>query len=44
MSSYPRYHDNHESWGLNAMGGVVVEVEAEGGVTGVGEADHTMIT
>ncbi len=44
MSSYPRYHDYRKSWGINAMGGVVVEVEAEGGVTGVGEVDHMMIT
>lgn len=36
MSSYPRYHDYRKSWGINAMGGVVVEVEAEGGMTGVG--------
>ena len=37
MSKYPRYHDYRKSWGINALGGVVVEVEAEGGVTGVGE-------
>lgn len=36
MSGYPRYHDYRKSWGINAMGGVVVEVEAEGGVTGIG--------
>ena len=44
MSSYPRYHDYRKSWGVNAMGTLVVEVEAEGGVTGVGEEDHMMIT
>lgn len=37
MSVHPRYHDYRKSWGINAMGGVVVEVEAEGGVTGVGK-------
>ena len=37
MSRYPRYHAYRKSWGINAMGGVVVEVEAEGGVTGVGK-------
>ena len=37
MSTYPRYHDYRKSWGINAMGGVVVEVEADGGVAGIGE-------
>ncbi len=33
----PRYHQYRKSWGINAMGGVVVEGEAENGVTGVGK-------
>ena len=37
MSCYPRYHDYWKSWGINAIGCVVVEVEAEGGVAGVGK-------
>ena len=36
MSSYPRYQPLRKSWGINALGSVVVEVEAEDGTTGVG--------
>ena len=39
MSGYPRYQQYRKSWGINAMGGVVVEVEAENGVAGVGECE-----
>ena len=37
MSSYPRYQQYRKSWGINALGSVIVEVEAENGVTGIGE-------
>lgn len=36
MSSYPRYKAQRKSWGINALGSTVVEVEAEDGTTGVG--------
>ena len=37
MSVYPRYQQHSKSWGMNAMGSVIVEVEAEDGTTGVGK-------
>ena len=37
MSSYPRYQPFRKSWGINALGSIVVEVEAEDGTCGVGE-------
>ena len=37
MSPYPSYHDYRKSWGINALGSVVVEVEDECGTCGVGE-------
>ena len=37
MSSYPRYQQYRKSWGINALGSVIVEVETEDGTTGVGE-------
>ena len=36
MSSYPQYRAARKSWGINALGSVVVEVVAEDGTTGVG--------
>ena len=39
MSSYPRYQPFRKSWGINAMGSVVVEAEAEDGTCGVGEEE-----
>ena len=36
MSSYPRYQQYRKSWGINALGSVIVEVETEDGTTGVG--------
>lgn len=37
MSAYPRYQQYRKSWGINALGSVIVEVETEDGTTGVGE-------
>ena len=37
MSAYPRYQQYRKSWGINALGSVIVEIEAEDGTTGVGE-------
>ncbi|MDE2820398.1 MAG: L-rhamnonate dehydratase [Chloroflexota bacterium] len=36
MSIYEGYKDSRVSWGINALGGVIVEVELEDGRTGVG--------
>eukprot|EP00760_Papus_ankaliazontas_P013469 PhM_4_TR15741/c0_g1_i1/m.91918/K12661/LRA3, yfaW; L-rhamnonate dehydratase len=36
MSRYPQYKQYRKSWGINALGSVVVEVEATDGTTGVG--------
>lgn len=36
MSIYEAYKDSRVSWGINALGGVIVEVELEDGSTGVG--------
>ena len=36
MSIYDAYKDSRVSWGINALGGVIVEVELEDGRTGVG--------
>eukprot|EP00937_MAST-01D_sp_MAST-1D-sp2_P006119 g6119.t1 len=36
MSSYPQYKDRRVSWGINVLGTMVVEVEADDGTTGVG--------
>lgn len=36
MSKYPQYRAFRKSWGINALGSVVVEVMAENGVSGVG--------
>jgi len=36
MSRYPMYQKYRKSWGINALGSVIVEVEAEDGTTGVG--------
>ena len=36
MSCYPRYQQYRKSWGINALGSVVVEVESEDGTVGVG--------
>ena len=37
MSSYPCYQQYWKSWGINALGSVIVEIEAEDGTTGVGK-------
>jgi len=36
MSKYPQYAQYRKDWGINALGSVIVEVEAENGVCGVG--------
>lgn len=36
MSVYAEYKSSRVSWGINALGSVIVEVELEGGITGVG--------
>ncbi len=36
MSVYPRYQGYRKSWGINALGSVIAEVEAEDGTCGVG--------
>ena len=36
MAKYPEYRESRSSWGLNALGSVIVEVESESGHTGVG--------
>ena len=36
MSVYPAYRETRTSWGVNALGGVVVEIEAKNGEIGVG--------
>ncbi|KAH8045542.1 mandelate racemase/muconate lactonizing enzyme [Aureococcus anophagefferens] len=36
MSGYAQYAGARKSWGINAMGGLVVEVEADDGTTGCG--------
>eukprot|EP00117_Sycon_ciliatum_P027294 scpid56584/ scgid22210/ L-rhamnonate dehydratase len=36
MSGHPQYRAYRKSWGINAMGSVVVEVEADDGTVGVG--------
>lgn len=36
MSGYEQYKKSRKSWGINALGSVVVEVEADDGTTGVG--------
>jgi len=35
MSGYPDYKSRRSSWGIGVMGSIVVEIETEGGVTGV---------
>lgn len=36
MSGYPMYAGTRKTWGINALGTLVVEVEADDGTTGVG--------
>jgi L-rhamnonate dehydratase len=36
MSGYEFYKGTRKSWGINALGSLIVEIEAENGVTGVG--------
>ena len=36
MSGYQLYAHTRKSWGINALGTLVVEVEADDGTTGVG--------
>eukprot|EP00698_Gefionella_okellyi_P020098 TRINITY_DN6271_c0_g2_i2.p1 TRINITY_DN6271_c0_g2~~TRINITY_DN6271_c0_g2_i2.p1 ORF type:complete len:374 (+),score=70.21 TRINITY_DN6271_c0_g2_i2:145-1266(+) len=36
MSKYPQYKANRTTWGINALGTVVVEVELEDGTVGIG--------
>merc|ERR1719247_3270204 len=36
MSGHPAYQRYRKSWGINAMGSMVVEIEADDGTTGVG--------
>lgn len=35
MSGHPEYRDRRSSWGIGVLGSLVVEIETEGGVTGV---------
>ena len=37
MTAYPMYRPQRKLWGINALGGVVVEVESEDGTVGVGK-------
>ena len=39
MSVYAQYSSYRKSWGINALGSVVVEVTADDGTTGVGMYD-----
>jgi len=36
MSGYAQYAGARKSWGINALGGLIVEIEAEDGTCGVG--------
>src|SRR3989338_7457342 len=36
LSKYPNYCLSRKTWGINALGSVIVEVEAENGTTGFG--------
>ncbi len=36
MSGYPAYKAQRTSWGIDALGGLVVEVETAGGLVGLG--------
>ena len=36
MSPYPLYADHRKSWGINALGTLVAEVEADDGTKGYG--------
>jgi L-rhamnonate dehydratase len=36
MSRYPEYRERRTSWGIDALGGLVVEIETEGGEVGIG--------
>ena len=36
MSAYPLYRSSRKSWGINALGTMIVEVEADDGTIGVG--------
>ena len=41
MSHHSRYsRTGRKAWGINALGSVVVEMEAENGATGVGACSH----
>ena len=37
MSCYPLYQAHRKSWGINALGSIIVEVECEDGTVGVGK-------
>lgn len=43
MSMYPLYRAQRKSWGINAMGSVVVEVETDNGEVGVGRYAHQLL-
>jgi len=36
MSGYPKYKKNRTTWGINALGSVIVELELEDGTIGIG--------
>src|SRR5262249_34271225 len=36
MSKYPAYRERRTSWGIDALGGLVVEIETESGEVGIG--------
>lgn len=36
MSGYPGYRESRTSWGIDALGGLVVEIETAGGEIGIG--------
>ncbi|GIW03480.1 MAG: hypothetical protein KatS3mg059_0100 [Thermomicrobiales bacterium] len=36
MSVYPAYKERRTSWGIDALGGLIVEIETRSGATGVG--------
>lgn len=35
MSGYPQYRASRSSWGVGVLGSIVIEIETEGGVTGI---------
>ena len=36
MSRYPEYRERRTSWGIDVLGGLIVEIETESGEIGIG--------